>query len=40
MRRWVIFHGENYCPAADLIQCMLERQKEITIIDTVPLDKR
>ena len=34
-----IFHGEDYCPAAGLIQYVKEKQKEISVIDTVTLEK-
>lgn len=35
-----IFRGESYCPAAVLIQYAQERQKEITVIDTVTLERK
>lgn len=35
-----ISHGEDYSPAASLIQYARERQKEIAVIDTVTLEKR
>ncbi len=35
-----IYHGEDYCPAASLIQFARERQKEIALIDTVTLEIR
>ena len=35
-----IFHGESYSPAASLPQYARERQKEITVIDTVTLEKK
>ena len=35
-----IFHGEDYCPAASLIQYASEKQKEISVIDTVTLEKK
>ena len=33
-----IFHGEDYCSAATLIQYARERKKEIAMIDTVTLE--
>lgn len=34
-----ILHGESDCPAARLIQYAKEKQKEITVIDAVTLEK-